>query len=105
MEKLQMSDRVRIEVADQIATVTLTRADKHNGIDFEMIDAVLDAIRTLKRRRDVRAAIVCGEGPSFCAGLDFKSAFANKAKAAIGFAALWSPVRNRFQRWSMGWRE
>jgi enoyl-CoA hydratase/carnithine racemase len=100
-----MSDRVRLEIDNELALVTLTRAEKHNGIDFEMIDGVLGAIRTLKRARQVRAAIVSGEGPSFCAGLDFKSVFAKPLKAALGFSSLWSPVRNRFQQWSMGWRD
>ncbi|HZP65781.1 MAG TPA: crotonase/enoyl-CoA hydratase family protein [Rudaea sp.] len=100
-----MNDRVRLRIADGLATVTLNRPDKHNGIDFEMIDAVLGTIRTLGRTPDVRAAIVHGDGPSFCAGLDFKSVFAKPVKAALGFTALWSPVRNKFQEWSMGWRE
>jgi enoyl-CoA hydratase/carnithine racemase len=100
-----MSDRVHTEVRDGLAIVTLTRPDKHNGIDFPMIDALLAAQRKLKRSRDVRAAIIHGEGPSFCAGLDFKGVFATPVKAALGFTALWSPVRNKFQDWSMGWRE
>ena len=100
-----MNDRVRLEIANGLATVTLTRAEKHNGIDFEMIDAVLGAIRKLRRAREVRAAIIHGEGPSFCAGLDFKGVFAKPVKAAVGFSALWSPVRNKFQDWSMGWRD
>ena len=100
-----MNDRVRLHITDGLATVTLTRAEKHNGIDFEMIDGVIDAIRKLARATDVRAAIIHGDGPSFCAGLDFKSVLAKPMKAALGFTALWSPVRNKFQEWSMGWRE
>ena len=100
-----MNDRIRLHIADSLATVTLTRPDKHNGIDFEMIDEMLGVIRKLGRTPDVRAAIIHGEGPSFCAGLDFKSVLAKPVKAALGFTALWSPVRNKFQQWSMGWRE
>ncbi len=100
-----MNDRVKLAVDNGIATVTLNRADKHNGMDLAMLEAVLEAQRALKKRNDVRAAIVHGDGPSFCSGLDVKSVFANKAAAAIGLAAVWSPVRNRFQTWSMGWRE
>lgn len=103
--ELQMSDRVLIHVQDGVATVTLNRADKHNGMDFAMLDAVNDAQRALKKRGDVRAAILLGDGPSFCSGLDLKSVMGNPKQAAAGFAALWSPVRNRFQDWSMGWRE
>lgn len=100
-----MNERVRVETRDNVATVTLTRPDKHNGMDFAMIDGVLAAAKQLKKNRKIRAVILQGEGPSFCAGLDVKSMFGNPRAAAAAFTALWSPVRNRFQDWSMAWRE
>ncbi|MEK6806633.1 MAG: crotonase/enoyl-CoA hydratase family protein [Pseudomonadota bacterium] len=100
-----MNDRVKLAVENGIATVTLNRADKHNGMDFVMLDAVVDAQHRLKKRSDVRAAIIHGDGPSFCAGLDLKTVMADKKAALAGYAKLWSPVRNKFQTWSMGWRE
>src|SRR4029077_13512967 len=102
---MALNDRVRVEVSGALATVTLTRADKHNGMDFPMLEAVTAAARRLRGERGVRAVIVRGDGPSFCAGLDFKAVLGDKAKAAAGFASLFSPVRNRFQDWSMEWRE
>ena len=100
-----MSARVRIEIQSGLATVTLTRGDKHNGMDMAMLDGVRDAAHRLKREKNVRAVLLAGDGPSFCAGLDFKSVFGSAKAAATGLAALWSPVRNRFQDWSMAWRE
>jgi enoyl-CoA hydratase/carnithine racemase len=101
-----MNDRVSIAVAeDGVAAVTLTRGDRHNAMDFAMLDAVRGAARKLRRDRRVRAVILRGDGPSFCSGLDVKAVFGNARAAASGFAALWSPVRNRFQDWSMAWRE
>lgn len=100
-----MSDRVRVETRGNVASVMLTRADKHNGMDFAMLEAVRDAARRLRKNRQIRAVILHGEGPSFCAGLDVKAVFGNPRAAAAGFAALWSPVRNRFQDWSMAWRD
>jgi enoyl-CoA hydratase/carnithine racemase len=100
-----MTDRVKVEIHGSLARVTLTRADKHNGMDLAMLEAVRAAARRLKRERRVRAVILRGDGPSFCAGLDVKSMFGSKAAAAAGFAALWSPVRNKFQDWSMAWRD
>jgi len=100
-----LTDRVRVEVGGALATVTLTRADKHNGMDFPMLEAVTAAARRLRGEPGVRAVIVHGDGPSFCAGLDVKAVLGNKASAAAAFAALFSPVRNRFQDWSMEWRE
>jgi enoyl-CoA hydratase/carnithine racemase len=100
-----MTNRVRVEMHGSVARVTLTRADKHNGMDMPMLEAVRGAARRLKRDRRVRAVVLHGDGPSFCAGLDVKAVFGDKRAAAKGFAALWSPVRNRFQDWSMAWRE
>jgi enoyl-CoA hydratase/carnithine racemase len=100
-----MSDRVRIEVQSSLATVTLTRADKHNGMDMAMLDAVRGAAIRLRKDKRVRTVILRGDGPSFCAGLDFKSVFGSPKAAVIGLKALWSPVRNKFQDWSMAWRE
>lgn len=98
-------DRVIIEIRDKLAWVRLARPEKHNGIDFEMLRAVIEACRSLKRERELRAAILYGEGPSFCAGLDFKTVLSKPIKAAAGYAKLWKPTRNDFQAWSMGWRE
>jgi enoyl-CoA hydratase/carnithine racemase len=100
-----MNNRVRVETRGSVAIVTLTRADKHNGMDLAMLGAVRDAARRLRKNRQIRAVILHGDGPSFCAGLDVKAVFGQPRAAAAGFAALWSPVRNRFQDWSMAWRE
>ncbi|MDB4988143.1 MAG: Enoyl-CoA hydratase/isomerase family protein [Myxococcaceae bacterium] len=99
------SQRVRVEVDGGIATLTLTRPDKHNGVDLAMLQAVLRAQEQLKKRRDVRAVIVHGEGPSFCAGIDAKSFLGTPWRAAWAVAQLMLPVRNDFQTWSMGFRE
>jgi enoyl-CoA hydratase/carnithine racemase len=98
-------DRVEVEIRDDVAEVRLDRPEKHNGMDFEMLEAVNAASRALKKKRDVRAVILHGEGPSFCAGLDFKTVLSKPVKAAVGYTWLWWPTRNDFQTWSMGWRE
>src|SRR4051812_46976243 len=68
-----MSERVRIEVADHVATVTLTRPDKHNALDGAMFEAILGAAEHLAGTSGVRAVVLHGEGPSFCSGLDVAS--------------------------------
>lgn len=99
------SPRVRVTVEGDCAIVTLSRPDAHNGMDFEMLSAVLDAQRQVRRLKDVRAVILCGDGPSFCAGLDFKSAMKRPGQALMQYTQLLRPWRNRFQRWSVGWRD
>lgn len=100
-----MSERVRLEVSEGVARVTLARPDRHNGVDLVMLREMRALQRALARRRDVRAAIVHGDGPSFCAGLDFKSVLADRRGALRGVLSLWLPWRNVFQQWSVGWRE
>lgn len=99
-----MTGRVRIERDGGVARVTLTRPDKHNGVDMAMLAAVRAAARGLAGDRALRAVILAGEGPSFCAGLDVKSVLGDRRNLPVAIAALWSPVRNRFQDWSMAWR-
>lgn len=99
-----MSDRVVIERQGPVAHVRLNRPDKHNGMDFAMLKAVTKAGRTLARDRDLRAVVLSGNGPSFCAGLDVKAMFADPKRMAHGFAAVHSPVTNIFQQWGMVWR-
>ena len=68
-----MTDRISIAVADQIADVRLTRADKMNAIDPAMFEGIGHAIDGLAARTDVRCVVLSGEGRGFCAGLDMAS--------------------------------
>ncbi len=97
--------RVTVEIEDTIAYVRLTRADKHNGVDLQMIDELNAAGRSLKGNKKIRAVILHGEGPSFCAGLDVKSVLSKPARAAFAFLALFKPTANRFQNMCLVWRE
>lgn len=99
------ADRVRIETRNQVAHVILNRPDKHNGMDITMLNAVIAAAKTLAGDTAIRAVVLRGEGPSFCAGLDFKTVLGKPARAALAYTQLWWPMRNDFQSWSMAWRE
>jgi enoyl-CoA hydratase/carnithine racemase len=68
-----MSDRVLISIADGVADVRFNRADKRNALDNAMFLAIAEAGERLKHEPHVRAVVLSGEGPSFCAGLDFSS--------------------------------
>lgn len=106
MDSRHYHDRVRVDVDDDgVATVSLTRADKHNGFDLDMMDGLIAAAKALRRQRVVRAVLLRGEGPSFCAGLDFKSVLSQKSRALLAFSQLWWPFRNRFQAVNLRWRE
>jgi len=56
-----------------VATVWLTRGEKRNGLDVPMFEQLIAAGRTLEGDKSLRAVVLAGEGPAFCAGLDFQS--------------------------------
>lgn len=64
-------DRVLVETDGPIAEVRLNRGAKHNGLDRHMFDGLIAAIEQLASEQSVRAIVLSGDGPSFCAGLDF----------------------------------
>ena len=102
-----MNDRVSISIADQIADVRLTRADKMNALDAAMFDALRAAGERLKTERGVRAVVLSGEGRAFCAGLDMGSFAAQTSGGAMvgDLAARTHGVANRYQHVVWIWRE
>ena len=97
------AERVRIEVADHVAVVTLTRAEKHNALDLAMFEAIVGAAQRLRDETAVRAVVLHGEGPSFCSGLDVVSLMSG----GQGVDGLTDPLRgevpNFFQRAAYDW--
>lgn len=97
--------RVQLEVRDHIAYVTLNRPDKHNGLDEEMMKVIISTARKIRRDRSIRCVILKGNGPSFCAGLDFGYVAKNPSMVPKFFAKLpWSKA-NTFQRAAHVWRD
>jgi enoyl-CoA hydratase/carnithine racemase len=100
-----IDERVHITVDEGVAHVKLARPDKHNAMDFRMLKAMVAAQKRIRTDANIRVVLVSGDGPSFCAGLDVKSVLGDKRAAMWGFLRLYSPLRNVFQQWSLGWRD
>ncbi len=98
-------ERVRIEIADHIAVVTMVRADKHNALDIAMFEALVDAAAGLRAEPRVRAVVLHGEGPSFCSGIDVVSVMSAQANGTGPLEPLKDEVPNWFQRAAYGWVE
>ncbi len=100
---------IRIDVADHVATATMVRADKHNALDRAMFEALHAAIDRLKVEPGVRAVVLCGEGKSFCSGLDIASFMAEGDSDGAGPDSLLAPVEgvaaNYAQQVATGWSE
>jgi enoyl-CoA hydratase/carnithine racemase len=67
-----MSDVIKYEVLGHIAFVTLNRPDQRNAFDPELSAATIATWDKIKADREIRVAIVTGEGPAFSAGADLK---------------------------------
>jgi len=100
-----MSDeRVAIDVSDGVADVRLVRGDKHNALDWPMFKALDAATDELQARRDVRAVVLSGDGPSFCSGLDFPSFMAGNEGVDEMIADVPGEVANIAQRVAYDWQ-
>ncbi|TYP60496.1 methylglutaconyl-CoA hydratase [Stutzerimonas stutzeri] len=66
-----MPDTIRIDRDDRgVATLWLTRAEKHNALSRQMMDELTRAAADLGADPAVRVVILAAEGGSFCAGGD-----------------------------------
>jgi enoyl-CoA hydratase/carnithine racemase len=61
-----------IDVADQVATITLNRPDRLNAYTVAMGAELFSSLRTLERSGEVRAVVITGAGRAFCAGMDLE---------------------------------
>ena len=102
MEMLR--NRVTVEFREHLAVVSLSRAEKYNGLDLDMMYALIDAAKLIRRKREVRAVILRGDGKAFCAGLDFATVMRKPIAIARAFLP-WLRKDNVFQRMCLIWRD
>ncbi|MDR3416015.1 MAG: crotonase/enoyl-CoA hydratase family protein [Nevskia sp.] len=100
-----MQERVRLQIENGIARVALARAEKYNGLDWNMLQELVRAARTVRGDRSVRAVILYGEGKAFSAGLDFKAFGKQPLHALRGFLKYGVKSTNLFQQACWCWRE
>ena len=61
---------VIVEKDGHVLTVTLNRPEKRNAVNSEVMCRLYDAWHRLDEDDDIRAAILTGNGDTFCAGMD-----------------------------------
>ena len=66
-----MPDPILLEIDDGIALVTLNRPEKHNALDYALIDRLMAALDAIETDACARAVILTGAGEhAFSAGAD-----------------------------------
>jgi enoyl-CoA hydratase/carnithine racemase len=66
-------ETIRIDVAENIQTITLHRPEKLNAFTRQMMQELIHAFGAADADDSVRAVIVTGAGRAFCAGADLSS--------------------------------
>jgi enoyl-CoA hydratase/carnithine racemase len=74
------------EDRDGIALLTLNRPEARNALSVAMLAALTEALASFCTDRSVRAVVLTGNGPAFCAGHDLKEMTAHRKDADKGRA-------------------
>ena len=61
---------LRLDISDQIGTITLDRPEKLNALSRDLHNEMVAAANQLQADDDVRVVIVTGAGRGFCSGAD-----------------------------------
>ena len=67
-----MSQPVRHDVEDGVATITLDRPEAMNSLDVATKEALLEAVQQAAKDDAVRCVVLTGTGRAFCVGQDLK---------------------------------
>ena len=101
--------RVTVTLTGAVADVRLNRPEKRNALDPAMFEALVATGERLKSQPGLRAIVLSGEGPDFCAGLDFGSFQAMRAgmrlSATAQLPAADGPAKATGQRAAYVWAE
>ncbi|WP_120512235.1 crotonase/enoyl-CoA hydratase family protein [Photobacterium salinisoli] len=96
--------RLLVTEEEGIVTVSLNRPDKLNALDIRLFKELDSVSLSLRKRKDIRAIILTGEGGNFSSGLDVKSV-ATSPSMVLGVLKKWMPGNaNLAQRVSRNWR-
>ena len=68
-----MTDHLKYEAKDNIATLTLHRPEVRNALSPKMIDAIVEHLEQIRTDDNIQVVVLTGHGDSFCAGGDIKA--------------------------------
>ncbi len=75
-------ETITVNVADQIATITLNRPERMNACGLDMAGEINDALAG--GMGDARALIITGAGRGFCSGADLSARGSSSARSVTG---------------------
>ena len=99
-----MSDVLRIERNGALLRLTMTRSDKRNALNSELVEALDTALAEANADDAIQVIMLAAKGSVFCAGADIRefagrtddtSALSAKRSAGMGRLFLMSQVRTK----------
>ncbi|WP_222430639.1 enoyl-CoA hydratase/isomerase family protein, partial [Nocardioides sp. J9] len=93
MSAQEPANPVRLEVADGVATVTLSRPDAMNAVTTALAVALEQAVLVAAGDPEVRVILLRGEGGNFCAGGDFDEVQRLRAEGPGSLRSLFEAFR------------
>jgi 2-(1,2-epoxy-1,2-dihydrophenyl)acetyl-CoA isomerase len=73
MQPEPMLQRIRLDIQDQIATLTLCNPSKRNAFDLLMREEIAYALSCVRQNAEIRALILTGADGHFCSGGDLSN--------------------------------
>jgi enoyl-CoA hydratase/carnithine racemase len=64
---------VQIEDSGAVRHIVMSRADKRNALNEELVEGLREAFEETARDESIRVVVIKGEGPMFSAGLDLNA--------------------------------
>jgi enoyl-CoA hydratase len=98
-----MSELVTYGRRDRVAYLTLNRPERRNALNLEMFDAFSCVLTQLEQDPEAGVAILRGEGPGFCAGMDLSNQGQSRY---IDETSLWDDrnrLRTQMEFWTRVW--
>jgi enoyl-CoA hydratase/carnithine racemase len=90
-----MTPDLQLEMQGDVAIVRINRAAKRNALNDELILALRHTFETLPTQ--AKAAVLCGHGEHFCAGLDLSELQTRDAGEGMQHSRMWHSAFNQIQ--------
>ncbi len=103
-----MEETVKVEtVEDNIVHLKLNRPKKYNALNVAMFKTIREKAQEIAENHSNRVLIISGEGPGFCAGLDFEifQSFESTAKEFDFFEKRQGEIFNYAQSMGYVWKD
>jgi enoyl-CoA hydratase len=65
-----MESEVLFNIENNIAVITLNRPERRNSINKNLLTGLYNALEETADNKDIKAAVITGNGKSFCSGID-----------------------------------